>query len=97
MKSILIVKTSALGDVVHTLPVLHYLRARFPKARIDWVVEKGSVDFLSAQPFLDRAIGVDTKAWRRGNSGRRCALFFALLREKSMMRSSICRGILNRR
>ncbi|HEY5260043.1 MAG TPA: glycosyltransferase family 9 protein [Rhabdochlamydiaceae bacterium] len=81
MKSILIVKTSALGDVVHTLPVLHYLRSRFPKARIDWVVEKGSVDFLSAQPFLDRAIAINTKAWRKGKQWKEIRAFFRTLRE----------------
>jgi len=38
--SILIVKLSAIGDVVHTLPLLEVLRKNFPHARIDWVVEE---------------------------------------------------------
>ncbi len=81
MKSILIVKTSALGDVVHTLPVLHYLRARFPKAQIDWVVEKGSVDFLAADPVLDRVLAVDTREWRKGKQWKGMRVFFHTLRE----------------
>lgn len=81
MKSILIVKTSALGDVVHTLPILHYLRDRFPEARIDWVVEKGSVDFLAADHALDRAIAVDTRAWRKGKRWKEMRAFFRTLRQ----------------
>jgi len=34
----LIVKLSALGDVVHTLPALRFLRAAVPGARVTWVV-----------------------------------------------------------
>mgnify|MGYP000972667387 CR=1 FL=1 len=37
MRSILLVKTSSLGDVVHNLPVASDIHARFPQARIDWV------------------------------------------------------------
>ena len=35
---ILIIKPSALGDVIHTIPVLVKLRARYPSARIDWLL-----------------------------------------------------------
>jgi len=35
---ILIIKPSALGDVVHTLPVLEKLRRRYPRARTDWLL-----------------------------------------------------------
>ena len=35
---ILLIKPSALGDVVHTIPVLVKLRARYPRARIDWLI-----------------------------------------------------------
>ena len=35
---ILLIKPSALGDVVHTIPVLPKLRARFPAAQIDWLI-----------------------------------------------------------
>jgi len=38
-KSILIIKLSAIGDVVHTLPFLEVLRKNFPEALLDWVVE----------------------------------------------------------
>ena len=38
-KKILLIKLSALGDVVHTIPVLNKLRRRYPDARIDWLVD----------------------------------------------------------
>jgi len=38
--NILLVKLSSLGDVVHTLPVVHDLLAVFPDAQVDWVVER---------------------------------------------------------
>jgi heptosyltransferase I len=63
--SILIVRTSAIGDVIHTFPVLDYLRKRFPHAQIDWVVERGIVDLLSAHPSLSHVIPVDFKKWRK--------------------------------
>ncbi len=39
-RKILLIKLSALGDVVQTLPVLNALRARYPKAQIDWLVAR---------------------------------------------------------
>jgi len=38
---ILLIKPSALGDVVHTIPVLPKLRRRFPTAQIDWLITPG--------------------------------------------------------
>lgn len=64
MKSILIVKTSAIGDLVHTFPVLEYLRKRFPDAQIDWVVERGGHSLVAAHPLIDEALCIDTKRWR---------------------------------
>ncbi len=43
---ILIIKLSSLGDVLHNLPVVWDLRARYPEAQIDWVVEEGYVGLL---------------------------------------------------
>lgn len=65
INSILIVRTSAIGDVIHTFGVLDYLREKFPEAQIDWVVERGIVDLLSAHPSLSHVIAVDFKKWRR--------------------------------
>ncbi len=65
MHSILIVKTSAIGDVIHAFPVLEYLRERFPGVSIDWVVEKGLQELVAAHPLIERVLVVDTKRWRK--------------------------------
>jgi len=61
--NILIVKLSAIGDVVHTLPSLAALRKLYPKAHISWVVEETSSDIISGHPHLDRIIVSRRKRW----------------------------------
>lgn len=63
--SILIVKTSALGDIVHVFPVVEYLRQRFPKAAIDWVVEQSFAALVKSHPEIRFVFPVHTKVWRR--------------------------------
>jgi len=62
---ILIVKLSALGDVIHAFPAIAYLRATYPDALIDWVVEKGASMLVEAHPDIRKVIVVDTKTFRR--------------------------------
>ena len=54
MRSVLIVRLSALGDVVHVLPALAALRAAWPSARIGWAVEEKAASLLEGHPQLDR-------------------------------------------
>jgi heptosyltransferase-1 len=63
--SILIVKTSAIGDVIQTFPVLDYLYKKFPGVAIDWVAEQGIAPLLKAHPQLRNAIEIQSKAWRK--------------------------------
>lgn len=58
-KNILIVKLSAIGDVVHALPVASALKNCYPKARITWVVEKPAYDLLTNNPYIDEIIVFD--------------------------------------
>lgn len=62
---ILLVRTSAMGDIVHCLPVLVALREQRPEARIAWVVEEVWAPILADHPDLDRRIVVRTKKWRK--------------------------------
>ena len=64
MPNILLIKTSSLGDVVHNLPVVNDIRARFPGARIDWVVEEAYRDIVGMHPGVRRAIPVALRRWR---------------------------------
>jgi len=61
--NILIVKLSAIGDVVHTLPSLAALRQCYPGAHITWVVEEAAADLLAGHPALDRVIVSRRKSW----------------------------------
>ncbi|MBP2658981.1 MAG: lipopolysaccharide heptosyltransferase, partial [Firmicutes bacterium] len=58
-KNILIVKLSAIGDVIHALPVAHALKQTYPEARITWVVEKPAYDLLTNNPDIDEIIIFD--------------------------------------
>lgn len=57
--NILIVKTSSLGDIIQSFPVLQFLRQLFPHASIDWVVEQKFVSVAAAHPLLRNAISID--------------------------------------
>jgi len=61
----LIVKTSSIGDVIQTFPVVDVLKSKFPTCRIDWVVEKGIAPLLRAHPDIHNVFEVDTKRWRK--------------------------------
>jgi lipopolysaccharide heptosyltransferase I len=62
---ILVVRLSSMGDLVHTLPAVAALRARFPEARIDWLVEARHREVLRGNPDVNDVIEVDTLGWRR--------------------------------
>ncbi len=61
---LLILRLSSLGDILHALPAAASLRATFPEARIDWVVEEHWKDLIEFNPDLSNVIPVSTKAWR---------------------------------
>jgi heptosyltransferase I len=62
--NILIVKLSSLGDVVHTMPAVQDLRAAFPHAAIDWVVERGFAPLVERCDGVRRAIPCELRRWR---------------------------------
>src|SRR5947199_1062190 len=53
---ILLIKPSAFGDVLHTLPVLVKLRARYPSARIDWLITPENAELVRYHPALSNAL-----------------------------------------
>lgn len=63
---ILIVKLSAIGDVVHTLPALNALRARYPKAHITWLVEAAAADLVLGHPAVDQVLVCHRRQWIKG-------------------------------
>ncbi len=63
---ILIVRLSAMGDVIHVLPALRCLRHHYPYARISWLVEDRVAGLLDGHPDLDEVIFFPRKRWREG-------------------------------
>jgi heptosyltransferase-1 len=55
-RNILIVKLSAIGDVIHALPVAQALKATFPQARLSWVVERAAFELVANHPYIDEVI-----------------------------------------
>lgn len=62
--SILFIKTSSLGDVVHQMPAMTDARARFPDAKLTWIVEETFAPLARLHPGIDEVIAVATRRWR---------------------------------
>src|SRR3954464_5329199 len=65
-RRIALIKPSALGDIVHSLPVLTGLRQRYPEAHIAWVVNRSYEPLLAGHPDLDETIAFERNALRAG-------------------------------
>lgn len=62
---VLIVKTSSMGDVLHTLPALTDAVQAIPGIRFDWVVEEGFAQIPSWHSAVDNVIPVAIRRWRK--------------------------------
>jgi len=79
IERLLIVRLSAMGDVIHTLPAVEALRQAFPKAYIGWLIEERWAELLCAsgfphrggrssseeRPLVDEVHTVQLKAWKK--------------------------------
>lgn len=63
-KSILIIRLSAIGDVVFTNPFLHAIRRAYPDAKITWLCEPAIKSLLEAEPAIDNVITWPKQEWR---------------------------------
>ena len=64
MKNIMVVKLSAIGDVIHALPVSYALKETFPEARVTWVVEPPAYELLTDNPYIDEIILFEKKKFK---------------------------------
>lgn len=62
---VLLVKTSSLGDVVHTLPALTDAQQSIPGIEFDWVVEESFAEIPAWHPAVSQVIPVAIRRWRR--------------------------------
>ena len=58
----LVVRLTALGDILHTVPAVAALRAAHPNARIDWVVERKWAPVLEGSPAINEVIPFDRRS-----------------------------------
>lgn len=77
IKKLLIVRLSAMGDVIHTLPAAQALRDAFPNAKIGWLIEERWAELLCApgtprrgprsvqRPLVDWVHAVNLTEWRK--------------------------------
>ena len=91
---VLIVRLSAMGDIIHAMPAVAALRAALPDVKIGWLVEERWAELLctksstrsgplsSQRPLADHVFTVDTKRWRKSLlSGATRRSFFASIAE----------------
>ncbi|WP_286170201.1 glycosyltransferase N-terminal domain-containing protein [Halocella sp. SP3-1] len=62
-EKILIVRLSAIGDVIHSLPVAYALRKAYPDAEISWLVEEKASELVLANPYLDQVFVMPKREW----------------------------------
>jgi heptosyltransferase-1 len=64
MSSVLFVKTSSLGDVIHHMPVVADIRRHDPEAIVSWLVEEAYAPLVRLHPRVNHVIPVATRRWR---------------------------------
>lgn len=64
IRNVLVVKLSAIGDVIHALPVSYAIKETYPEARLTWVVEPPAYDLLTMDPYIDRIIPFHKKEFK---------------------------------
>jgi heptosyltransferase I len=62
---VLVIKTSSMGDVIHTLPALTDAARAHPGIRFDWAVEENFAEIPAWHPAVERVIPVALRRWRR--------------------------------
>ena len=65
---IAIVKLSAMGDIIHAAVVLQFIKARYPEARIEWIVEEGFASVLAGNPDIAAVHSVFLKRAKKEKS-----------------------------
>ncbi|MBT4865162.1 MAG: glycosyltransferase family 9 protein [Planctomycetaceae bacterium] len=92
-RRICIIKPSAFGDVVQTLPLLPVLRERFPNATISWAINRGLADLIDGHPQLDQIIPIDRGAslngWRQLLSQLRREKFDIVFDLQGLLRTAV--------
>lgn len=62
---VLIIKTSSMGDIIHTLPALTDAAHALPSIKFDWVVEENFAEIPRWHPKVDKVIPIALRRWRK--------------------------------
>ena len=81
-RSILIIKPSSLGDVVHTLPAVACVRKRWPAAKLRWLVNPEWAPILAGNPDIDEVIEFPRQRFRGLAGWMRLPRWIRELRER---------------
>ncbi|WP_418179900.1 lipopolysaccharide heptosyltransferase I [Aliarcobacter lanthieri] len=65
MKKIAIIKLSAMGDIIHSMIALQFIKAKYPNIQIDWFVENAFGDILENNPHISNIIKLDLKSIKK--------------------------------
>lgn len=79
---IVLVRLSALGDIVHTWPLAEAIRSARPQAHLTWVVEEPFRPLVEGHPAVDAVFTTTTKQWRRRPLSARTRAEIAVLKTR---------------
>ncbi|MEV9499892.1 lipopolysaccharide heptosyltransferase I [Aliarcobacter butzleri] len=65
MKRIAIIKLSAMGDIIHAMVALQYIKRKYPNLQIDWFVESAFAPILENNPDINQIIKLDLKSIKK--------------------------------
>lgn len=65
MTSILLVRLSSMGDLIHTFPALSDVQSHYPEARVDWVAEEGFAELPALHPLVQDTLPMAWRRWRK--------------------------------
>ena len=98
MQKLLIIKTSSLGDVIHCLPVVHDIRAHYPNAQIDWLVEESFADIPRMHVGVNQVFTVALRRWKKAifskNTWAEIAALKKLIQQNQYDAIIDCQGLL---
>ena len=80
LKKILILRLSAIGDTIHTLPLINAIKEQYPDCKIGWVVEDKAALFIQGHKNVDNCYIIPKKLWKqRGFCFKNIKEFFNII------------------
>ncbi|MHB1221019.1 MAG: lipopolysaccharide heptosyltransferase I [Gammaproteobacteria bacterium] len=79
---VLLIKTSSMGDIIHTLPALTDAGNAIPGIRFDWVIEDTFAEIPRWHPLVDKVIPVSLRRWRKELFAKQTRTEWKVLRQQ---------------